>query len=91
MKNKQLNRQFGDMSAPTSQAEVWGIVDKLWDAYDEDLNGKLDKEETKKFLNDYNAQVGKPPVTQKEFEKIFDKYDANCDGVLTKMEMFKFV
>ena len=34
------------------------MVDKIWDVYDDDGNGVLDYDETRKFLIDYMKTVG---------------------------------
>merc|ERR1712160_49823 len=39
------------MSTPEEQA-IQGVIDQIWDTYDVDKSGALDKEETKKFVQD---------------------------------------
>ena len=34
------------------------MVDKIWDAYDDDGNGVLDFDETRRFMVDYMQAVG---------------------------------
>jgi len=34
------------------------VVNMIWDVYDDDGNGSLDKDETRKFVTDYMAMMG---------------------------------
>jgi hypothetical protein len=42
------------MSTPEEEA-IQGVIDQIWDTYDVDRSGYLDKEETKKFVKDFVA------------------------------------
>jgi hypothetical protein len=49
------------------------MIDQIWDTYDEDGSGDLDKEETKKFVLDTLEQLGAADnFTDEDFNKIFD-------------------
>jgi len=48
---------------PEEQA-IKGVIDQIWDTYDVDRSGALDKEETKKFVQDTLGNLG----TGKDFD-----------------------
>lgn len=59
------------------------LVDAIWQCYDTDKSGYLEKEEIDKFLSDVCAS---PKL--RGMEKIIRQLiDANNDGVLDKQEM----
>ena len=45
------------MSTPEEQA-ISGVIDQIWETYDVDKSGALDREETKKFVQDTLSQLG---------------------------------
>ena len=45
------------MSTPEEQA-IEGVIDQIWETYDVDKSGALDKEETKKFVQDTLGNLG---------------------------------
>ena len=63
----------------------------IWNRYDLDQSGKLNRRETLKFLNSILTERGQPPASHSVFNKFFDKIDVNRDGFLSKQEMTKFV
>ena len=68
------------------------MIDQIWDTYDEDGSGNLDKEETKKFVMDTLGQLGKADnFTDEDFEKIFSQIDDDGSGLLGKDEMVALV
>ena len=63
-------------------------IDKIWDDYDEDGSGDLDKEETKKFVIDTMKRLGVDEgFTDEAFNEMFDSIDDDGSGVLGKPEM----
>ena len=45
------------MATPEEQA-IQGVIDQIWETYDVDKSGALDKEETKKFVQDTLGNLG---------------------------------
>ena len=45
------------MATPEEQA-IQGVIDQIWDTYDVDKSGALDKDETKKFVQDTLGNLG---------------------------------
>merc|ERR1712100_743692 len=45
------------MATPEEQA-IQGVIDQIWETYDVDKSGELDKEETKKFVQDTLGNLG---------------------------------
>ena len=79
-------------------------IDKIWDVYDDDGNGYLDREETRAFIQ--SSLKGEPDPNDKEedeeddensitnqkyFEACFRRVDEDNSGVISKMEMLKFL
>merc|ERR1712195_420562 len=46
-----LTKIINTMATPEEQA-IQGVIDQIWETYDVDKSGALDKEETKKFVQD---------------------------------------
>lgn len=66
-------------------------VNKIFDEYDVDMNGFLDKIETLRLVNTILKNQGKPATTIPAFNRFFSDYDINNDGVLSKKEITRFV
>ena len=66
-------------------------VNEIWDKFDTDCSGKLDRRETLRFINDFLASNGKYPATSSIFNKYFDDIDVNGDGTISKSEMASFI
>jgi hypothetical protein len=67
-------------------------IDKIWEQFDEDNNGSLDREETRTFLKTVLANV--PPPNQyddSKFDQTFIAIDKNANGRIEKNEMFMFL
>ena len=45
------------MATPEEQA-IQGVIDQIWETYDADKSGALDKAETKKFVQDTLGNLG---------------------------------
>ncbi|OQR99810.1 hypothetical protein THRCLA_21789 [Thraustotheca clavata] len=68
-------------------------VDTIWEAYDQDDSGYLDRIETRKFVYHLIAEYEKdgdkvPPVN---FEECFEAFDVDGNGNLSRKEMRTFV
>jgi Ca2+-binding EF-hand superfamily protein len=70
---------------------VVAIVNRIWQKYDKDRSGALNKKETLRFVDDFLAQRGQPPATMSQFTRFYDQYDSNGDGLISKREMANFV
>lgn len=66
-------------------------IDDIWDQYDTDRSGALDKNETKKLVKDafFSQGVGKK-FSQEAFDVIFAKFDTDKSGTVEKYEMVAF-
>ena len=59
------------MATPEEQA-IQGVIDQIWDTYDVDKSGALDKEETKKFVQDTLGNLGSgDEFSQEAFDEVF--------------------
>ena len=70
-------------------------VDEIFEHYDDDKNGTLDKEECKKFIMSAIEEMGVGPdnevFNENDFEECFKKVDVDGSGTIDKDEMFKFI
>lgn len=66
-------------------------VDQIWEKYDKDRSGKLNRKETLRFLNQFLPDHGNPKPTYDTFTQIFNNADQNGDGLISKDEMADFI
>ena len=78
------------------------LVIQIWDKYDADGNGLLNRFEAQKFVNDILHDItpgqciesAKDPTTPDGFDEVFSQIDINGDGAVTQHEMltyFRFI
>ena len=79
------------MATPEEQA-IQGVIDQIWDTYDVDKSGALDKEETKKFVQDTLGNLGSgDEFSQEAFDEVFGTFDKDNSGTVEKAEMVVFI
>ena len=79
------------MATPEEQA-IQGVIDQIWDTYDVDKSGALDKEETKKFVQDTLGNLGSgDEFSQEAFDEVFATFDKDGSGTVEKPEMVVFI
>jgi Ca2+-binding EF-hand superfamily protein len=67
-------------------------IDNIWDTYDVDRSGALDKEETKRFVKDTMGSLGGGDVfNDQSFDQVFALFDADKSGTIERPEMVSFV
>ena len=83
-------KKFEKMSEIDSVIEK--CVEEIWNKYDDDGNGYLDKEETKHFvkdtLTDMSDGVG---FNDDDFDQCFREFDKDNSGTIEKAEMVQFI
>lgn len=65
-------------------------IDKIWEQYDEDRNGYLDKEEARKFIEDMSDTLLKSlghHLSKRVFDDVFEHFDLDKSGTIDKDEM----
>jgi Ca2+-binding EF-hand superfamily protein len=68
------------------------VINQIWDAYDADKNGELDKEETRKFVQDTLGNLGgKDEFSEDAFDEVFQTFDEDNSGTIEKSEMLMFI
>ena len=67
-------------------------VDEIWDKWDKDQNGTLDKAEMRGFVEATmrEANINKT-VTDEEFNQIFQQFDIDSSQTIERDEMAVFV
>ena len=75
----------------TQEDMINEMVIKLYQKYDTDRSGALNRRETFRLVNDIYASEGRRPVTNVQFNRIFNEFDINGDGQLSQREMTRFV
>ena len=67
-------------------------IESIWEEYDDDNSGELDKQETRRFLEDLFSATGESlDFSAEEFESFFNEFDENGDGTIHKTEMREFL
>ena len=67
-------------------------VDEIWKKYDDDDNGYLDKEETKKFVKDTLSDMSDGAgFNDDDFDQCFNEFDNDKSGTIEKAEMVQFI
>merc|ERR1712046_261104 len=70
------------MATPEEQA-IQGVIDQIWDTYDVDKSGALDKEETKKFVQDTLGNLGSgDEFSDEAFDEVFATFDKDGSGTV---------
>lgn len=61
----------------------------LWNTYDADNSGALDKEETKHFLQEALGNFGsaRTMLSEENFENVFNQFDTDGSGTIERGEM----
>ena len=63
-------------------------VDEIWEQYDRDESGVLNKKETLAFVK---KRLGDGIFTEQGFDYVFTKMDADKSGTIKKHEMAAFI
>merc|ERR1712244_214663 len=80
-----------NMATPEEQA-IQGVIDQIWETYDVDKSGALDKEETKKFVQDTLGNLGSgDEFSDEAFDEVFSTFDKDNSGTVEKNEMVVFI
>ena len=67
-------------------------VNQIWQQYDSDGNGVLDKAETRRFITDTLHEMDDlSSFNETDFNSCFKLFDTNDDGVISKEEMLTFI
>ena len=67
-------------------------VDEIWTKYDDDNSGALDKEETKKFVQDTLSDMSDGAgFNDGDFDQCFAEFDKDGSGTIEKSEMVQFI
>ena len=68
-------------------------VQEIWQEYDDDNSGSLDKEETRQFVKNTlgDMDAGGKGMSDEEFEQCFIEFDEDGSGTIEKHEMIAFI
>lgn len=67
------------------------IIEQIWVTYDVDNSGALDKNETKKFMQEMVGNFSENGISDDDFEELFKNFDKDGSGTIDKDEMFTFM
>ena len=69
---------------PTVDSIIGEAVDSIWQRYDKDNSGQLDREETMKFFRETLYELGETEdFDEKYFEKAFEAFDKDGSGTIS--------
>ena len=89
-----------NFDTPTIDRVIMNCIEKIWDQYDVDNSGYLDREETRAFikesikggdLNNGEDNQEENSMSEKQFEACFRMIDEDDGGMITKDEMLEFI
>ena len=84
-------KEKGEVKSVQEQA-ILGIIDQIWTKYDDDNNNCLDKEETKKFVQEIIGMVdSEDQFDDANFNEIFTIVDIDSSGTIEREEMVEFI
>ena len=73
-------------------AVIRKCVDDIWDEYDTDRSGSLDKEETKLFVKNTLSEMNDSgDFSEADFDACFREFDKDNSGSIEKDEMAIFI
>ena len=79
------------MASPEDQV-LSGVIDQIWDTYDIDKSGALNKKETMKFVQENLGDLGSgDEFSEEAFDKVFSSFDKDFSGTVEKSEMVVFI
>jgi Ca2+-binding EF-hand superfamily protein len=73
---------------------IAGVIESIWDKYDVDGSGDLDREETRAFVLNMGNLVGSEgmgEISDEDFNDVFNMFDADKSGTVEKDEMVDFI
>jgi len=79
-------------AAANPEEMMKNAIDLIWEEYDTDKSGDLDKAEAKKFVMDLLVYSGATSqYTDEGFEQLFTQFDKDNSGTIDKTEMAAFI
>ena len=73
-------------------AVIKKCVDDIWAIYDKDGSGALDKEETKRFVQNTLSEMNDSgEFSEADFDACFKEFDKDGSGTIEKDEMVIFI
>ena len=77
---------------PTVDSIIGEAVDSIWQRYDKDNSGQLDREETMRFFRQTLIELGETEdFDEKYFDKAFEAFDKDGSGAISQLEMHIFI
>ena len=71
---------------------IASCVDEIWEVFDDDNSGSLDKAETKKFIRSTLKDMSDGnPLSDDDFEQCFKEFDEDGSGLIERVEMINFI
>ena len=67
------------------------VVDDIWDEFDNDNSGALDKKETKKLIKKMPEFSGGEELSDEDFEAVFKEFVKDGNGTIEKDKMAFFI
>lgn len=81
---------YKPQASGNSDDMIHEMVQNIFNKYDNNRSGYLEKRETLRLIDDILAEKGQPPATVAQFNRFFAEFDINGDNVLSKGEMTRF-
>ena len=87
-----LDKEKKNPAEEFDDSAIMSVINQYWHKYDEDGSGELDKDETKKFVQEaIGGMGGADEFTSEAFDAIFETFDKDGSGTIEKDEMIEFL
>jgi Ca2+-binding EF-hand superfamily protein len=68
------------------------LIEEIWEKYDTDKNGTLNKSEARVFVKEYLLKLGEADrLPEEQFNSIFAQLDEDANGKITPDEMKDYI
>tara|TARA_B110000285_G_C14591052_1_gene366444 strand:- start:64 stop:393 length:330 start_codon:yes stop_codon:yes gene_type:complete len=92
IENEKFNRRIRmNKISELDESSLQALIENIWDKFDVDKNGELDRVETKAFLKQtmedlmFDDRSGKEfHISENEYMKVFNNFDVDMSGTIDK-------
>ena len=93
--NKKESARSLNKGKDINDQAIANVIDNIWDKYDVDGSGDLDRDETKQFviytMGNLTGGAINESITDEEFNIVFEMFDTDKSGTVEKEEMVAFI
>ena len=80
-----------DQDQQAFQEHLGHVINEIWENFDADNSGALDKQETKNFIGETLGMLQSDKGFESVFEEVFATFDKDKSGCIEKPEMAELI